>query len=223
VQNRVLPGQVSWPLLGFWACTAVHLVLVAVDLEPYNAVTKALLMPLLTLWAAASGASKGLLAALLFSWGGDVLLSIDGLFIPGMVLFGAAQVSYVSCFVRRGALRELRSRPVIPALYLLTWAAAMALLWPGLGDMRLPVAAYSLLLFASALTASGLNRWAAAGGLLFLLSDGLIGVELGDLSVLPLHGVVVMATYATAQYLLAHGLLHADARDTARRPAVSSG
>ncbi|TDC85245.1 lysoplasmalogenase [Actinomadura sp. 7K507] len=194
-------------LVGFWVCAAVHLVLVAVDLGPWDALTKALLLPLLAAWAAACGGSRGLLAALLLSWGGDVLLSIDGLFIPGMVLFGAAHISYIGCFVRRGALSRLRRHPWIPLLYGLGWIAGIVVLWPGLGSMQLPVAAYSLLLLVSALTARGFSVRAGLGGLLFLLSDGLIGVDLSDLPRLPLHGVVVMATYLAAQYLLASALL----------------
>ncbi|MFD0850862.1 lysoplasmalogenase family protein, partial [Actinomadura adrarensis] len=138
-------------LIAFLACSAVHLVLVGLDLGPYNALTKAMLMPLLAAWAAACGASRSVLAALLFSWGGDVMLSIDGAFIPGMVSFGIAHAFYVRCFVKRGAVETLKRRPVIPLLYVLVWAVALAALWPGLGDMRLPVAAYSLLLFTSAL------------------------------------------------------------------------
>jgi uncharacterized membrane protein YhhN len=209
--NGVLPAErtrlARSLLIGFLACSAVHLVLVGLDLGPYNALTKAMLMPLLAAWAAACRASRGVVAALLFSWGGDVMLSIDGAFIPGMVSFGVAHVFYVRCFVRRGALERLRRRPVIPLLYVLAWGVAIAVLWPGLGDMRLPVAAYSLLLFASALAARGLNWWAGAGGLLFLFSDALIGVDLAGLPLLPLHGVVVMATYLAAQYLLASALV----------------
>ncbi|RSM98229.1 lysoplasmalogenase [Nonomuraea sp. WAC 01424] len=212
VRNGAFPADrlARWSLVGFWVCSAVHLVLVAVELEPYDSVTKALLMPLLAAWAASAGGPALLVAALLFSWGGDVLLSIDGWFVPGMILFGAAHVCYIWCFVRRGALRRLRRRPVVPLLYGLGWVAGIAVLWSGLGAMRLPVMAYSLLLFASATVASTRNRRTALGGLLFLLSDTLIGVRLGGLPLLPLHGVVIMGTYVTAQYLLASGLL----RDT---------
>jgi uncharacterized membrane protein YhhN len=233
VRNGSFPGVPALPaerarlaralLIGFLACSAVHLVLVGADLGPFDALTKALLLPLLAAWAGARGASRGLLAALLFSWGGDVMLSIDGLFIPGMVLFGAAHVCYVTCFVRRGALSTLRHRPVIPALYGLGWLVAIVALWPGLGGMRLPVAAYSLLLFASALAARGLSGRAGAGGLLFLFSDALIGVDLADLPLLPLHGVVVMATYLAAQYLLASALIRDEApRERPREGAGST-
>ncbi|MFA1549012.1 lysoplasmalogenase [Actinomadura chokoriensis] len=201
------PPSARWLLTGFWVCAALHLLLVAADLGPWDALTKAMLLPLLAAWAAACGGSRGLLAALLLSWGGDVLLSIDGMFIPGMVSFGAAHACYIGCFVRRGALRRLRRVPLIPLLYGLGWAAGIAVIWPGLGSMGPPVAAYSLLLLVSALTARGFSARAGTGGLLFLLSDSLIGVDLSDLPRLPLHGVIVMATYLAAQYLLASALL----------------
>ncbi|MGW0808182.1 lysoplasmalogenase [Nonomuraea sp. NPDC002799] len=196
----------------------MHLVLVAGEVAPFGSVTKAMLMPLLAVWVASAGGSRGLVAALLFSWGGDVCLDIDGLFIPGMALFAAAHVSYITCFVRRGALR--RVRPVIPIVYGMAWLAAIVVLWPGLGDMRVPVAAYSLLLFSTAVIAWGIGRRAGAGALLFLLSDGLIGVDLAGLPRLPLQGVVVMATYLAAQYLLASGLISARATSAPGRPGV---
>ncbi|MCP2356530.1 putative membrane protein YhhN [Nonomuraea thailandensis] len=203
-------------LVGFWVCAAVHLALVAAQAAPFDTLTKAMLMPLLAAWAAASGGSRGLVAALLFSWGGDVCLNIDGLFIPGMALFAAAHVCYLSCFARRGALRRLP--PAIPAGYGLAWLAAIVVLWPGLGDLRAPVAAYSLLLVSTAVIAWGVNRRAGAGALLFLLSDSLIGVSLAGLPLLPLHDVVVMATYLAAQYLLASGLMSTPEHPGAARP-----
>ncbi|WP_030924994.1 lysoplasmalogenase [Streptosporangium amethystogenes] len=209
MQNDVLrAGAVSRILLAaFWLCSAVHLVLVAVGEGPMNSVTKALLMPLLAAWVLARRGPRLLVAALLLSWGGDVALEIDGLFLAGMALFAGAHVCYVTCLVREGALRALRRRPAIPVVYGVLWAGMVLLLWPGLGDLRLPVAVYSLLLTATAVTAAGLGPRIGAGGALFLLSDALIAFGLADLPRPPMTGLVIMTTYVAAQYLLASGIV----------------
>lgn len=208
MQNVVLPeGRISRGLLtAFWICSAVHLVLVAVAWSPLESVTKALLMPLLAAWVAARRGPRLLVAALLLSWLGDVALEIDGLFLAGMGAFAAAHLCYVTYFVRAGALGVLRRRWAVPLVYAVVWAVLLFLLWPGLGDLRVPVACYSLLLTATAVTAAGHGLRAAAGGALFLLSDTLIALDLagGDF---PLRGLLVMSTYLAAQYLLASGIL----------------
>ncbi|MGC5012311.1 lysoplasmalogenase [Streptosporangium sp. DT93] len=213
MQNDVLrAGPLSRAALAaFWVCSAAHLVLLAVGDGPLNSVTKALLMPLLAAWVLARRGPLPLVAALLLSWGGDVALDVDGLFLAGMALFAAAHVCYVTFFVRRGAFAALRRRPLIPVLYAVLWAGLVALLWPGLGDLRLPVAAYSLLLTATAVTAAGLGPRIGAGGALFLVSDALIAFGLADLPRPPSADLVIMATYIAGQYLLASGIVAREA------------
>ncbi|GAA4225987.1 putative membrane protein YhhN [Streptosporangium album] len=85
MQNDVLrAGPLSRTVLvAFWLCSAVHLALVAADVGPMDSLTKALLMPLLAAWVLARRGPRPLVAALLLSWGGDVALEIDGLFLAG--------------------------------------------------------------------------------------------------------------------------------------------
>ena len=194
-------------LIAFWGASVVNLALVAGQVSPWDSLTKALLMPLLAAWVLTRGGPRLIVAALLLSWAGDVFMEIDGLLIVGMAFFGAAHVCYITYFLRTGAWTRLRARLVILAVYLLVWAAMMALLWPGLGDLRLPVAGYSLLLTSTAILAATLGVQAAVGGVLFLLSDSLIAVELAKLPQLPMNGLIIMATYVVAQYLLAAGIL----------------
>ncbi|WP_037936251.1 lysoplasmalogenase [Streptosporangium roseum] len=210
MQNDVLrAGPLSRTvLIAFWVCSAVHLALVAADADPMNSLTKALLMPLLAVWVLAQRGPRPVVAALLLSCGGDVALEIDGLFLVGMALFAGAHVCYVTYFVREGALDGLRRRPVVPVVYAIVWAALVFALWPGLGDLRLPVAGYSLLLTATAVTAAGHGLRIGAGGALFLLSDTLIAFDFADLPLPPMNGLVVMATYIAAQYLLASGIVN---------------
>ena len=88
--------------------------------------------------------------------------------------------------------------------HLATFGAMNAYLWNRTGKDRIPVVVYSAVLLAMSLAAldSGSPR-TAAGGALFLASDTLLALEkFGDLR-LPAHEGLVMATYASAQALLA--------------------
>jgi uncharacterized membrane protein YhhN len=147
-----------------------------------------------------------------------VRLQFDGLFIVGMAAFAAAHVCYVTYFVRSGALAALRKKWWIPAGYLVLWAALVAWLWPGLGTLQVPVAAYSLLLFSTGATSAGFSARTGLGGLLFVLSDSLIALRIADEATydrLPLGGVWVMVTYLAAQFLLASGTARAPVRAAA--------
>ena len=84
------------------------------------------------------------------------------------------------------------------------FGALNAYLWKRTGKNRIPVIVYSDALLAMSLVAldSGSPR-TTAGGALFLASDTLLALEkFGDLK-LPAHEGLVMATYASAQALLA--------------------
>lgn len=73
--------------------------------------------------------------------------------------------------------------------------------------MRVPVAAYSVLLTCMAFASSRLGVAAGVGGALFLLSDSLIATGIADWPALPRPDFWVMGTYVAAQYLLARGVL----------------
>jgi uncharacterized membrane protein YhhN len=187
-------------LTAYGVLSAAHLVAIAIDETWSQLVTKVLLMPTLAVWARLNGGPVTLLVGLAASLVGDVLLQVDQL-LPGMAAFGVAHVCYVLMFARRAQRRSL----VVLAAYGVVWVAAVVLLWPGLGDNRIPVAVYSLLVTATAVS-SAWNGWrAGVGGALFLVSDGLIGMGLAghEFGARP---YLVMATYCIAQYLLSRSL-----------------
>ncbi|MEU9337599.1 lysoplasmalogenase [Streptomyces sp. NPDC048290] len=189
---------------------------VAVDLgsllagsEAGHLVAKPLLMPLLAAWAALSGAPRLLIAALLFGWGGDVLLLADAdpAFLAGMGSFAAGHVCYLVLFRRMGPSRA--SAKLLAPAYALTLVGVVALLWPNLpADLRIAVAAYSALLTAMAyLAATRVGLVAGIGGALFLLSDTLIATDIAEWPQLPRPDFWVMLTYIAAQLLLTQGVL----------------
>lgn len=190
--------------IAFLVASAVDLVGVLADIPVAHLVAKPLLMPLLAGYAAARRGPRLLVAALLFGWGGDMLLlpDADAAFLIGMASFAAGHVCYLWHFGR--------ARGSLPAglAYAAVLAGFIALLWPGLpAEMRIPMAGYSLLLTAMAYRAGTLGRYAAAGGALFLLSDALIATGIADWPQLPAPDFWVMLTYIAAQFLLTAGIL----------------
>jgi uncharacterized membrane protein YhhN len=173
--------------------------------------TKPLLMPVLAVFVlVAAGDRKKDMAltatAMVLSGLGDTaLLGSESWFVPGMGAFAAAHACYITALARDGAARGIRPR--VAAGYAALWAVLIAVLWRGLGSLRVPVAAYSLLLVSMAVLASGRNRMAAAGGALFVASDALIACTLAGVKAVPRQESAVMPTYVAAQFLLAVGLL----------------
>src|SRR5579862_5710894 len=179
--------------------------------------TKPLLMPVLAAFALAAAGERGSdmrlpAAGMALSGLGDTaLLGGESWFVPGMGAFAAAHACYITALGRGGAARGVRPR--VAAGYAALWAVLVAVLWRGLGRLRIPVAAYSLLLVAMAVLAAGRNREAAAGGALFVVSDALIACGLAGINAVPRQESAVMPTYVAAQFLLTAGFLRSQ-RDT---------
>jgi uncharacterized membrane protein YhhN len=178
-------------------------------------VTKPLLMPVLAAFTVGAAGDRETdmrlpAAGMALSGLGDTALlgaeSAENWFVPGMGAFAAAHACYITALARDGASREVRPR--VAAGYAALWAALIAVLWRRLdAGLRVPVAAYSLLLVSMAVLASGRNRAAAAGGALFVVSDALIACGLAGINAVPRQESAVMPTYVAAQFLLAAGFL----------------
>jgi uncharacterized membrane protein YhhN len=185
--------------------------------------TKPLLMPVLAAFAlvAAGDRKKDMrlpATGMVLSGLGDIaLLGSESWFVPGMAAFAAAHACYITALARNGAARGVRPR--VAAGYAALWSILIAVLWRRLGSLRVPVAAYSLLLVSMAVLASGRNRGAAAGGALFVASDVLIACSLAGINAVPRQESAVMPTYVAAQFLLAAGYLRPQS-DPARPPAL---
>ncbi|MET9389458.1 lysoplasmalogenase [Streptomyces sp. NPDC006624] len=214
-------------LAAFALAAAVDLVCLAAGFDAGHTVAKPLLMPLLALWAAVRRAPRPLVAALLFGWGGDVLLlsGAEPAFLAGMACFAAGHVCYLVLFSAYGSRFAVpRARAGLLALgYAAALVTTVALLWPDLpADLRVPVAGYSLLLTAMAYGAAlRLGLYTGIGGALFLLSDTLIATGVAAWPQPPRPDFWIMLTYLAAQALLAGGTL--GALNARRAPAVTYG
>jgi uncharacterized membrane protein YhhN len=186
-------------LAAYWGATVVQVVAVACDVKVLKQVSKVSLMPLLLSWSRTEQTPPLLQAALLASAAGDLLLETD-LQLAGIAAFAAAHACYLAVFLAGPGQRSWR----VVAAYGALWAALVAVLSPGLGGQRVPVAAYALLLTATAIVSRWHNPRSGLGGTLFLISDALIALRLSGRD-FPGRGALVMSTYAVGQYLLASG------------------
>ncbi|MGI5181444.1 lysoplasmalogenase [Dactylosporangium sp. CA-152071] len=187
----------------FFAAAAVELTGVALSWEPLQWVAKPLLAPLL-LWHLGRFCLVGW--GLVFATAGDVALLVPGTvpFLLGMACFLGTQICFLVAFLRHG-----RPRRLVALGYGILWAVLNAVLWPSLGDLRVPILVYSLALSAMAAAAWSVSPVVAAGGFLFLLSDLLIGLGAAGLG-FPGRNLVVMVTYIAALFLIVTGVLSRD-------------
>jgi uncharacterized membrane protein YhhN len=187
--------------LVYAALAATDTLLAATGRDRQRWLTKPLLMPVLMV-----GRDRPAQRALAFGGAGDVALlgSTDSAFTAGLASFLAGHVAWIIALRQRPGGGRLRGRPILAAPYVAAFGALNAYLWKRTGKDRIPVIVYSAALLAMSLAAldSGTPK-TAAGGALFLVSDALLALEkFGGLH-LPAHEGLVMATYTSAQALLA--------------------
>jgi len=159
---------------------------------------------------------KWLVRALGLSWVGDVLLLYPALFLPGLLSFLAAHVCFIMLLSRDAPW--LHSRRALAVFMSVAALVYVALDQNGLpADLRVPVAAYVLVIATMAAQAWGRakhlgsagSRWLAWGSVLFMLSDSLLAVD-KFISPLPVAGLWVLASYYLAQGLIVQGRLSSE-------------
>ncbi len=177
---------------------------------PFDFVVKTIPILSLAVFAFSSiPGAKGILigVGLLFSGFGDILLHVDGVayFVHGLGSFLIAHLFYIGAFLRQPAF--IRSRlPVLMAI--VVYGVIMGvLLFPHLGDMLIPVAAYLLIILVMGISAAlgtANQTLVIVGAVLFILSDSLIAVN-RFLTPVPLSDFLIMITYYLAQFFITFG------------------
>ena len=181
-------------------------------------VAKPLLMFNLAMYFAS--ATKGyprwrvyVIAALVFSWAGDVFLISSEWFIAGLVSFLIAHVFYIIAYQKTGAATgELKPLDIVK--FLLYGVVLIWLIYPSLGDLLIPVLIYALVLLGMGVwahkrrgaTSEASFKLVALGAILFAISDGLIAVNKFAWPI-PAERILIMSIYMTAQYLIVQGLI----------------
>ncbi|AKM30576.3 hypothetical protein AB870_11365 [Pandoraea faecigallinarum] len=205
----------------FWWLAAIAGAAYALSLRstPYadQAIAKLFLCALLlfaAMYHRVPGERVWLWAALIFSGAGDVLLAIPALsqgFVMGLGAFLLAHLAYFVLFWRvRRRWTEVPAwhRVAIMAVWIAA-ALSYAMYWPGMGELKAPVACYVIVLAmmaSAALLANLRGEWAAVGALLFTVSDALIGTT-RFVGTIPAQEYAIWILYALAQWLLVAGIM----------------
>ena len=152
----------------------------------------------------------GLIAAgLVFSIAGDIFLTLpQEYFARGILSFAATHALYLFAFAAAAGIALVHP----PTLVFLAVALALvALIWRGVEpSLRIPVLAYTMLITAMVTQAAGASivmrttrtTLAAAGALLFFVSDAVLAIDRFRLPLAPARAVV-LSTYWLGQLLIA--------------------
>jgi len=200
------PGYAARVLVAFAVLALADWIAVARGWRTLEYVAKPGALLALIGWAATGAPSPWLIAALAFSLAGDVFLMLPtDSFVPGLVAFLVGHLAYIGAF--HAPIGSRLPWLMVPLAVSAVVGTRMLRAIPTDG-MRALVALYSLAIaamVASAL-ASG-TMAAAAGALLFLLSDTLIGWDrfVRRTAWAPL---VIIVTYHLGQLGLTTALRH---------------
>lgn len=162
-------------------------------------------------------AISGLLLSLL----GDVLLIFQEehtlFFIGGLVSFLLAHVSYVLYYLRSSettAVKKIKNKTVYISFMIIYGIVMYAVLYNNLGELAAPVFVYTSILISMNIFA--INRYGKVndtsfkliliGAIIFAISDSLLAFNKFFIPI-PLAGVWILSTYATAQYFIVQGIL----------------
>jgi len=163
------------------------------------------------------------LAALAFCWLGDVLLMFDYrselFFMAGLGSFLTGHILYIRCYQQfrnntatNPLLGPQKIRFALPIV--LAGTGLVVVLYPTLGDLRIPVMIYALVitvmamqaLFRFGYTTTKSFTLLFCGAICFMISDSLLAFN-KFLQPIPLASLFIMGTYMLAQYLIVEGVL----------------
>jgi uncharacterized membrane protein YhhN len=213
-----------WSYL-FFADLIAELAAIELQWNNMRLFTKPLLMIILLAWVIITSSKylplrNYIAAALFFSCLGDVFLLMEEKlsfgFLLGLVCFLAAHIIYILFFLqlRKKQLSPVPWNPFIIAAVIVYAASLFIFLYPHIGNLKIPVAIYSLTISVMLITAahafSQYKQYAAvfciAGALLFLVSDSLLSIN-KFCCAFPAAGIFIMLTYGLAQFAITKGSL----------------
>jgi uncharacterized membrane protein YhhN len=163
-----------------------------------------------------AGLAKWIVLALLFSLGGDVLLMFqsqqDIFFLLGLSSFLIAHIFYIIFFHKVRVQEQVKSNVAFLAIVLVYYVGLITLLSPHLGDMKLPVRIYGIIISFMFMLAMHMlfiknkqaGKWMMIGALLFVISDSVLAINKFYQS-FELAGAIIMLTYGLAQLFIVEG------------------
>lgn len=184
--------------------------------------SKPLLMPVLALFfvtntgKSPSPLTKWVLAALFFSWAGDVLLmfqdKIPDFFLFGLSAFLLAHIFYITFFHSIRIKEGIKGKLILLLPVALYYGVLIFWLSPYLGDMKMPVVIYGLIISFMLMLALHMpfvrnneaGKLLVTGALLFVLSDSVLAIN-KFYRPFQFAGIAIMLTYGLAQYFIVKG------------------
>jgi uncharacterized membrane protein YhhN len=210
-----------WIIL-FLLVLLIDLIAVYLNDDSLRFITKPLLMPLLAIHllrrtnSVVSTLKVWIFLALFFSWTGDIFLLFDekgpSFFLLGLSAFFIAQVFYIVFFHNIRMREYIRGNALLLLLVIVYYSILISVLSPFLGNMKLPVRIYgvvlSFMLMLAMHTTLGKNRraalWMTTGAILFVASDSLLAFN-KFFSTFNYAGLTIMLTYGLAQLFITEG------------------
>ena len=211
-------------IAGFLLILAAHLVSIIAQHELTEYITKPMLVAYLLVFFLqhANSLDRGLkipfILALLLSWAGDVLLMFQSkdanFFMAGLGAFLLAHIGYI-VFLHKLRVREsIRSNAWFLLIIVVYYASLLSFLSPYLGDMKMPVRVYGLVISFMLLLAFHMayhsnrvaGRYLVIGACLFVISDSILAIN-KFYQPFAGAGLLIMASYAFAQLCLVMGAI----------------
>ncbi len=154
--------------------------------------------------------------ALLFSWGGDVLLMFQAnkeiFFLLGLSSFLLAHVFYIVFFHQVRVKEKIKSNPWFLVIVVIYYALLISWLSPYLGEMKIPVRIYGIVISFMFMLAMHMlfiknkpaGQWMMIGALLFVISDSVLAIN-KFYQPFEAANVIIMLTYGLAQLFIVKG------------------
>ena len=215
----------AWTLLYALALSG-DVIGLAAGIDYLHVFCKPLLMPLL-LWGLLSNKKyiagtpwPFIAAGLIFSWAGDLFLLYEArnlnFFIGGLASFLLAHICYIIYYFKCATSwsATFKNHGIWLVITVAYSVGLVALLWPKLGRLLLPVIAYAAvlttMLISSIAAIPAVPKKASwlfvTGAVAFVVSDSLLAIN-KFYQPFFLAGVLIMITYGMAQWLIMQGAL----------------
>lgn len=165
-----------------------------------------------------SSLKKWIVAALIFSWGGDVLLLFQPkneiFFLLGLSSFLLAHIFYIIYFHQVRIKENVKGNPWLLVTVVIYYAILINLLVPYLGAMKIPVLVYGVVISFMFMLAMHMlfikhkaaGKWMMTGALLFVISDSVLAIN-KFYQPFDVAGIVIMLTYGLAQVFIIQGAI----------------
>ena len=211
-------------LIAFLLVLAADIIGIQINNEILQYISKPLIIPVLIGYflsqtgIVASSLKRWIIAALFFSWSGDVLLMFQPkdeiFFLLGLSSFLLAHIFYIIFFHHVRVREGIKSNPWLLLVVTVYYITLIVWLSPYLGEMKLPVRIYGIVISFMFMLATHMlfikNKWAGqwmmTGALLFVMSDSVLASN-KFYQPFELAGVLIMLTYGFAQLFIVEGAI----------------